>query len=173
MSAKAYKLFRIKNGKLYPLYVLSNKETILGKWLPAEEGELREDNKVKSKLGGLAYRPGWHCADLPYASHIGVRDADGTIAAQHPDTVWAEVLYEDRMNWQKEANENGIINGKFYARNAYLKHIPYGGFYRYKTSPLMTGDWIITSAIKVLRVLTNDEVAEICRANNVEPQPVL
>ena len=38
--------------------------------------------KVKSKLGPLAYRPGWHSGDVPYASHIGVKDADGKIWAR-------------------------------------------------------------------------------------------
>lgn len=31
--AVGYKLFRMKDGKLYPLYVLANKETPIGKWI--------------------------------------------------------------------------------------------------------------------------------------------
>lgn len=61
--AIGYKLFRTKNGKLYPLYVLTNKETPVGKWIEAECGEMSENGKVKSKLGELAYRAGWHLND--------------------------------------------------------------------------------------------------------------
>lgn len=49
--AIGYKLFRTKNGKLYPLYVLANKETPVGKWIEAECGEMSENGKVKSRLG--------------------------------------------------------------------------------------------------------------------------
>lgn len=54
--AIGYKLFRTKNGKLYPLYVLANKETPVGEWIEAECGEMSENRKVKSRLGELAYR---------------------------------------------------------------------------------------------------------------------
>ena len=40
--AIGYKLFRTKNGKLYPLYVLANKETPVGEWIEAECGEMSE-----------------------------------------------------------------------------------------------------------------------------------
>ena len=62
----AYKLFRVKKsepGKIFPLYVLADKETPMGIWLEAESGIRTEDGKVKSKLGKLAYRPGWHLSD--------------------------------------------------------------------------------------------------------------
>ena len=44
---KAYKLFRVKSGALFPLYVLSDKEVPIGQWIPAECGELTENGKVK------------------------------------------------------------------------------------------------------------------------------
>ena len=40
---KAYKLFRIKNGKLYPLYVFANEEVPMGVRLDAKAGELSAD----------------------------------------------------------------------------------------------------------------------------------
>lgn len=36
------------------------------------------------------------------------------------------------------------------------------GFYRYKTNPTMTGEWIIAGEMKVLRILSDVEVKEIC-----------
>ena len=69
--AIGYKLFRLKRGKLYPLYVLANEETPMGVWLDAQSGPRTERGKVKSRLGELAYRPGWHINDgLPYVNHI-------------------------------------------------------------------------------------------------------
>ena len=69
---KAYKLLRVKkDGKLYPLYVDADTPTPMGVWLEAKCGELTSDGKVKSKLGSLCFRPGYHLSNLPYASHIG------------------------------------------------------------------------------------------------------
>ena len=104
---KAYKLFRMKKGKLYPLYVLSNKETPIGEWVLAESGELQSNGKVKAKLGnGLAYRPGWHCSTLPTCQHIGKKMADGSLARRE-DNVWAEVEVSSYMDYNDLARENG------------------------------------------------------------------
>ena len=167
----AYKLFKIKHNKLYPLYVLSEKETPIGEWIEAECGELQENGKVKAKLGnGLCFRPGWHLADVPYAAHIGKRDKDGNLL-QRPDTVWCEVEYSDSISYQSVANKNGTNKqGKVIPVKAYLKEVPKDGYYRYKTNPLMYEDWIIAGAIKVNKILTNEEVDRICRENGIEPQ---
>lgn len=81
-----YKLFRLKHGKLYPLYVNANKPTPLGVWLDAEAGERTSDGKVKSRLGKLAYRPGWHSGDMPVALHIGEKKSLAMLsqAIAHP-----------------------------------------------------------------------------------------
>jgi hypothetical protein len=168
--SKAYKLFKIKNGRLYPLYILTDKEVPMNVWIKAENGELLENGKVKSKLGQLCYRPGWHLADIPYAAHIGQKDDNGNLL-QKPDTVWCEVEYSDSIDYQPIANENGTNKeGKVIPVKSYLKEIPVNGYYRYKTSPLMFEDWIIAGSIKVNKILTNDEVDSICRANGIEPQ---
>jgi len=169
--ATAYKLFRLKSGRLYPLYVLSNQEVPLGVWLPAQSGERLPSGKVKARLGrGLAFRPGWHCSDIPLAIHIGRKDAAGNIVSMHPDTVWAEVEYADKVSYMPEARANGTHGAKFNPQKACLDHVPEDGFYRYKTSPKMLGEWIISGAIRVNRILTDAEVAQICRAQGYEPQ---
>ena len=167
---KAYKLLRVKNGKLYPLYVFPDEETPIGIWLKAKEGNRTKKGKVKSRLGELAFRPGWHLSSLPKATHIGVKE-DGEIRYMHPDTVWCECRYHDCVSYQAEADANGWKNGKFSQVRAMLDHIPENGFYHYKTNPAMFGDWIITGEMKLIRVLSDEEVAEICHANGVEPQP--
>lgn len=169
-----YKLFRTMKTKegLYPLYVNADKVTPIGEWIEAECGQMTKNGKVKSKLGELKYRAGWHCTDLPYVTHIGEKDETGKIAYMRPDVVWAEIEISDNVSYQEEANKNGIgKNGKFNPRNADLRHIPKDGYYRYKTNPNMTGDWIICGAIKVLRVLDYSEVVDICHAHGLEPLP--
>ena len=77
-TVKAYKMFRVHPkhpGKLFPLFVDADTPVEMGKWIDAKEGEMR-NGKVKSKIGDLAYRPGWHAGDLPIATHIGDKDEE-------------------------------------------------------------------------------------------------
>lgn len=163
----AYKLFRIKDGKLYPLYVFSNEETPMGKWIPAKCGPRDKNGKVHSRLGTLAYRPGWHLAEFPAAKHIGHK-SDG-ILVQSKDTVWCEVEYSTNIDYTDSVRcftKNGGINHS----KSYMKEIPVDGFYEYKTNPLADCRWLIAGSIKVNRILTGDEIDVICRKNNVVPQ---
>ena len=155
---KAYKLFRMKDGKLYPLYVNANTETPLGRWLPAVPGPLTENGKVKSKIGPLAYRPGWHCSSQPIALHIGAKaNPRDRLPSYRPENqVWAEVEVMEEIDWQTEANKQGKS-----ARNKQLRFVPRHGYYEYKTNPAMFGTWIIAGEIKVNRILTDEEVKEI------------
>ena len=171
MPGIAYKLCRVKTsapGKIFPLFVLANEELPIGVWLEAKCGERNNIGKVKSRLGPLAFRPGFHLSDIPLAIHIG-KKVDGVIKYMHDDNVWCECEYDDTINYQDEADGNGMINGKFNPQRAFLKHIPEDGYYRFKTNPTMLGTWIITGRIKILRILTDEEVAEICRRNGYEP----
>ena len=168
-----YKLFRVKRsapGQLFPLYVLSDQPVPLGEWLPAQEGPRKENGKVRSRIGDLAFRPGWHLSDLPLAIHIGIKE-DGVIRYMHDDEVWCECEYSDAVDYQPVADQQGMRAGVFHPRNAMLTEIPVDGFYRYKTSPQMLGNWIIAGSMKVLRVLPDEEVAGICRAAGYDPLP--
>lgn len=170
----AYKLFRVKKsdpGKLFPLFVLANEEVPVGEWLEAQEGDLLPSGKVRSRLGPLAFRPGWHLSDIPLAVHIGKKGEDGTIQYMCPDHVWCECEYSDAVDYQEEANANGTKGSKFDPKMAYLQKIPKNGCYRYKTSPMMLGTWIIAGEIRITRILSDEEVADICRANGYEPMP--
>lgn len=165
---KAYKLFRVKNEKLYPLYVSTNKETPLNEWIKAECGEQNDNGKVKSKLGELAYRPGWHLTEFPLARHIGKRAEDGTLI-QAKDTVWCEVEMSDDINYTPQVivtKKNGEVN---YPKS-YMKELPVNGYYEYKTNPLAECRWFIAGAIKVNRILSNEEIDSICKANGLTPQ---
>jgi len=171
MDCVAYKLFSVKNnekGKLYPLFVLTNKDTPLKKWVKAECGE-RIGDKVKSKIGLLAFRPAWHLSDIPLAVHIGIKDENGKIKYMNPKHVWCEVIYKNEIDYQELANANGMINGKFVPKKAYLDYVPVNGSYRYKTSPNQLGEWIMAGDIYINRVLSDEEVRNILIEKGYEP----
>lgn len=179
-TIKAYKLLRVmksKPGKLFPLFVDADIDTPIGVWLDAQEGATVVDNKgntkVKSKLGPLAYRPGWHLGDLPFATHIGVKGEDGNIAYMNPEHVWVEAEVAADVDYQEEANQNGMNpkTGKINLARADIKKMPKDGFYRYKTNPNMTGNWIITGSLKINRILSDEEAAQIVRDAGFEPLP--
>lgn len=137
-TVKGYKLFRLKDGKLYPLFIGKRESVPIGEWIEAEE--------IPTK--GYAVRPGWHAGHLPIAPHL--RSRDGRIAS---DRVWAEVEMPDDIDWQSVANQTKTKDIRF--------SVPRSGHYRWKTSRLQGGSWLIGGAMKVNRVLSNDEVREI------------
>lgn len=176
-TVKAYKLFRVHKdhpGKLFPLFVDANTPVEMGKWVDAKEGEMK-DGKVKSKIGSLAYRPGWHAGDLPIATHIGEKsDSSLTAPDRRPaNHAWAEVEMPDDVDWQTEANKRGTnAQGKLVPVKAHITdQIPHGGHYRYKTNPNMTGNWLIGGSMKVNRVLTDKEVERINNAAGLSDLP--
>ena len=151
-----YKLFRVKKNKLYPLYVFANEEVKTGEWLDAKVGELADSTHVKSKLGALSLRPGWHSTMLPWTDWIGKRDSDGKLMRRQ-DSVWCECEVE---------GEEIKVTSRYG-----LRELP-AGYYYFKTNSKQKDPWIISNKIKVNRILTESEVNEICLRNNVEPQKI-
>ena len=172
-----FKLFKVKTtrkGELFPLYVNADKAMPMNEWIKAECGEILPNGKVKAKLGnGLAVRPGFHINDwIPYVTHIGKKDKDGNIAFLPEDLVWCEVSYSTKVDYQPLANQNGMNkDGKIIPVKACLKEIPVDGFYRFKTNPNMTGAWIIAGEMKINRILSDEEVYDLCKANGYEALP--
>ena len=145
---KTYKLFRIKNGKLYPLYVEAKREIPLNEWLVAHVGEKVDSTHVKANgCGGkLSLRPGFHSCFVPYTDWIGKKEKDGTLI-QRKDTVWTEC--EVRGNKINVTDRYG------------LRTVP-EGYYLYKTNAKQKDPWVISKEIKVTKILTNEEVDAIC-----------
>lgn len=190
-TVKAYKLFQTKGNDpntLYPLFVNAKKPVPMGQWIDAEVGELAKSGKVKSSIGELAPRPGWHAGDLPIATHIGGKSSPETMKNMPPDyrkpnQVWAEVEMPDVVDWQSEANrraalyknsnpETGAVAGEINPATAAITDaIPEGGYYRFKTNPNMTGNWMIGGSMKVNRVLSPEEVMAINEKAGVADLP--
>ena len=168
-TTKAYKLFKAdKKGNLYPLFVKmqGNKPLELNKWTKAEAGEINpKTGKVKSSLGDLAYRPGFHGGDLPIATHIGGKKGKVTKPNYRKDNqVWAEVEFGDDVDWQSVANSRALKNknGSINVKTAHITdQVPEGGVYRYKTNPNMTGNWLIGGELKINRIVPDKEVKNI------------
>jgi hypothetical protein len=175
-TVQAYKLFISKGGKLYPLYVHANKPVPVGKWVEAEVGPMSPRGKVKSKLGDLAFRPGWHSGDMPVATHIGGKSNPKQAKPdfRQDNQVWALVEVPADVDWQAEANRRATKTkaGKIVPRTAQIDdQVPKGGYYKYKTNPNMTGSWLISGAMKVIKVLSDDEVIKINKSFGVSDLP--
>lgn len=180
-TVKAYKLFKAKASKpdeYFPLFVRANESVPVGEWTPAKMGKLLEDGSVDSEIGALAFRPGWHAGDYASATHIGGKSGGkaGDVDYRKADQIWAEVEMADDVDWQSVADSRARtkLDGNPDASTAHITdQMPKGGFYRYKTNPNMTGNWLIGGDMKVNRVLTPDEVKKIGLENGMPDLPVL
>lgn len=183
-----YKVFVLKDGKLYPPMVANpdGAETPVGVWLDADAAPIAGESKTgrpqvkqggKGTQGGsgkLAYRPGWHLGVLPYAIQFNRKDAEGNKTLFPKNFVFAEVEYAADVDYQEEARQEGINpSGKYQHSLAGLKHLPTDGYYMYRTNPNPETDpWVITGAMKVNRILTRAEQADLVSKAGREPQQI-
>lgn len=135
-----YKLFRIKEGKLFPLFVNHTVETPVGVWLDAISGSTLPNGKVQSRIGPLAYRPGWHCCQWPVALHIGSKSKGAKTPTHRPDDqVWAVVEVDEITEYVTGNNRIGM--------------------------------WIIARAMKVIKVMTDEQVTSVNSKRGVHDLP--
>ncbi len=183
-----YKVFVLKDGKLYPPMVANpdGAETPVGVWLDADAAPIAGESKTgrpQVKQGGmgtqggsgkLAYRPGWHLGVVPYAIQFNRKDAEGNKTLFPKNFVFAEVEYAADVDYQEEARQEGINpSGKYQHSLAGLKHLPTDGYYMYRTNPNPETDpWVITGAMKVNHILTRAEQAELVKNAGREPQQI-
>jgi len=189
----AYKVFRVKNGKLYPPMVANSggADTPVGVWLEAEEGEFAGLSKtgrpqVKQAKGGqtLSFRPGWHLGDIPRAKQFDRKNKETGEVEFPKDFIWAKCQYVMKINYQPQSDERGYMrtsvdeNGnviekrsdKYQHSLAGLPYLPKDGYYKYRTNPNPdTVPWVITGAMKVLDLLGDDEVNKILQQNGIPP----
>ena len=88
---KAYKLLRIKNGKLYPLFIHRKFETPMNIWMRAECYPTK----------GFAVRKGWHCCFIPYAPHLNMVLSNGE------QRVWAECEIKEWDTYNRPESQGG------------------------------------------------------------------
>ncbi|UWH92398.1 MAG: ddrB-like ParB superfamily domain protein [Bacteriophage sp.] len=182
-----YKVFVLKDGKLYPPMVANpnGEATPVGVWLDADSAPVAGVTKTgrqQVKAGGkgtqggsgkLAYRPGWHLGEIPYALQFNRMNPETGQRELFPaNFVWAEVEYANDVDYQEEAMSYGMnASGKFQHSLAGLPRLPENGSYRYRTNPDPNTDpWVITGAMKVNRILKPSEVDAMVEAAGREPQ---
>ena len=154
---KTYKLFRVKNERLFPLYVEADKEMEVGKWLRAGCGEKKDATHVKARgcSGSLSLRPGYHSTNVPFTDWIGQKMPDGSLA-QRPDTVWCECE---------------VKGEQIECENRYgFREIQKNKWYYFKTNSKQKDPWIISDWLKINKILSREEVEVICRENGIEAQ---
>ena len=152
-----YKLFRIREGRLFPLYVEHTREMEIGVWLDARVGELADATHVKSRGSGkLSLRPGFHSTKVPFTDWIGKKGPDGRLY-QRKDTVWCECEVEGDV--ETVVGRNG------------LRRLPKDWYY-FKTNSRQQYAWIISNRILIRRILPRSEVEAICRAHGLNAQPM-
>ena len=143
-----YKLFRIINGKLYPLYVLADEEVELGKFLKAKEGEKNEKGKVKArKLNELSYRAGWHSSNLPKFEHI-------TSAYKNGKLKKGFAIAECNIFGKNNTKEAQAKKGKWYDK-CFKSLKEYSGYYEFRTNANANKDqvWIISDNITIEKII--------------------
>ena len=182
-----YKVFVLKDGKLYPPMVANpnGEATPVGVWLDADAAPVAGVTKTgrqQVKAGGkgtqggsgkLAYRPGWYLGEIPYALQFNRMNPETGQRELFPaNFVWAEVEYANDVDYQEEAMSYGMnASGKFQHSLAGLPRLLENGSYRYRTNPDPNTDpWVITGAMKVNRILKPSEVDAMVEAAGREPQ---
>ena len=154
-NVKTYKLFRMREGRLYPLFVETGREMKMGIWLEADIGELADPIHVKSKLGPLALRPGFHSTEVPFTDWIGKRQGDALV--QRKDTVWCECEVDGKQEHPSER---------------YGKRTLPEDWYYFQTRSNQPFPWIISNRIKIVRLLDHADVEAVCRAHGIVAQKV-
>ena len=146
-----YKLFERdkRDGKLYPLFIGKTEETKVGKWIHAEF--------IPTK--GYAQRGGWHIGTIPSAPHlIGASGTYTSKRGKNFERVWCEVVYNANNNY------NGYV--QMLPKKCITDGIPENGFYNFKEPNGAL--WVISSDIKINRVLTESERCDILKKHNFD-----
>lgn len=137
-----------------------------------QRGFLPDGSKAKY-ITALAYRPGWHAADLPYFPQGGKQDPESNYGYVHRSN---QVVFECELSANKDYTETARSqakaynsDGKFVVRNADLQYMPKDGYYQYTTNQFLKdedkGHWYIGGAMKINRALTQEECDTILKEN--------
>lgn len=158
--AYCYKLFeQHPDGTLHALFAGAKGATPIGVWQYAQ-GFPYTDAGVKGM--NLRERYGWHLsAGLPSAPHLMsskdfARGYPSKNAYGHPKgskRVWVRMAYDASTDFNSIADSTraGDIFGL----------IPFGGYYAFKENN--QSEWVISSAVKIDKILTEDERQQILR----------
>lgn len=145
--ATGYKLFEVnEEGIPYTLFIDKNTPIPVGVWLPAENHPTK----------GFAVRPGWHVGQIPDAPWL--KSYDGTDTGYYKPRwkkgarKWAKVEYNVTNDY--------TLTAQGQAKKC-LPEVPENGYYFFYGAG--DRDWIITSDIKIVRFISEEERQDILR----------
>lgn len=148
-----YKLFEEdKFGNLYPLFIGKNEVVPVNEWIHAEF--------ILTK--GFACRGGWHIGDMPDAHWL--KAYDGSDAGYYKPRwkngrrVWCLVEYNATNDYNEEVSK--------LPKKCFVDKIPDNGFYFFRE--VGKGVWSITSDIKVIRKISEEERQKILNELNYD-----
>ena len=148
-----YKLFERdkRTGKLYPLFIGKKEETKVGEWIHAEH----------IPTNGFAVRSGWHIGtNVPSAPHlIGANGTYTSRRGKNFERVWCIVEYNANHDYSEEAQKQP---------KKCFTECPDDGFYNFKEPN--GAKWIITSDIKVIRIIPEKERLQILKSKGFDEQ---
>lgn len=152
--ARGWKLFEMNTeGKLFPLFIGKNEETVINEWVMAE---------IVEHHPGFAHRPGWHLGvALPSAPWL--MGADGTYKSQRGKKfrrVWCEVEYVADIDYTSIVEQ--------LPKKCFTDRLPDNGFYNFRESGNRL--WVIADRIKVTRILSEEERLYILKEANYDEQ---
>lgn len=151
-TAIGYKLFEEdKNGNLFPLFIGKNEIVEMNKWLKAQY--------IPTK--GFAKRGGWHIGEMPDAPWLKGYDGSdtGIYKSQRGKSfkrVWCVVEYNATNDYNEEVAK--------LSKKCFEDRCPENGFYFF--TECGKGVWSITSDIKVIKKLTEEERQQILKDMN-------
>ena len=154
MSRVGYKLFEQNSkGELFPLFIDKNKPVPIGEWIQAEFHPTK----------GFAARGGWHIGiDVPDAPWL--KGYDGSDTGYYKPRwksgkrVWCLVEYNSNHDYNSEVAQLD--------KKCFVDKVPDDGFYFFRE--VGKGTWVITSDIRVIRVLTDEERDDIMKAKEYD-----
>lgn len=181
-------------GLLFPLYINADGGYQIGKWYKAGKGAFKilvDENgePILDKSGNptcktiekdLAYRPGLHMGSLPLMRHRGRQDyphkGNKDFDAFHSQEVFAEVEYAGNYDYTEKSqqkrmnssNPNDPYEAGFYDTKDFEN-----GYYKFKTNVHASDDeaWFIADAMKIIRVIPDDEVERIVAESGTTLKP--
>ena len=181
-------------GLLFPLYINATQGYQIGKWYKAGKGAFRilvneNGEPILDKSGNptcktieknLAYRPGLHMGGYPLMRHRGRQDyphkGNKDFDAFHSQEVFAEVEYAGNYDYTEKsqqrrmnsANPNDPYEAGFYDTADFEN-----GYYKFKTNVHASDEeaWFIADAMKIIRVIPDDEVERIIAESGTTLKP--
>lgn len=136
-------------GNLFPLFIDKNKPIKIGEWVKAES--------IPTK--GFSQRPGFHVGqvcDAPWLKSYDCTDT-GCYKSQrskHWSRVWVEVSYNSNHCYDDEVEK--------LPKKCFVDNPPRDGYYFFKETGC-NRIWVITSHIKINRILTEEERQQILK----------